>query len=192
MPRCGSSRATSCGVALHTESSEEEDADEDVIARLYGAFGDGLRVRCRAEALFRFVRVQAGRRDTLDGPTKAKIWARRTENSRSSKTSTTTRTSRRLSTFPWPISIGTLWSFVLLREAEDGDEDVDEDHTQFGSGDEGEYLVGVSDDGKVVVIKLDGGARRICRAPRLYDGEGPVTSIVYDGDAVYFTSRCSV
>ena len=53
---------------------------------------------------------------------------------------------------------GTLRSFVLLREAEDVDEDIEDmDGDAIGSGDEGEYLVGVSDDGKVVVIKLDDG-----------------------------------
>ena len=44
-----------------------------------------------------------------------------------------------------------------MREAEDVEEDVGEDSTYLGSGDEGEYLAGVSDDGKVVVIKLDDG-----------------------------------
>ena len=84
---------------------------------------------------------------------------------------------------------GTLRSFVLLREDEDTEEDVDEDSTLIGVGDDGEYLVGVSDDGKVVVIKLDDGEpEEYAVLHASYDGEGPVTSMVYDGDAVYFTS----
>ena len=79
----------------------------------------------------------------------------------------------------------------MLREAEDVDEDIEDmDGDAIGSGDDGEYLVGVSDDGKVVVIELDDGKPEdyaVLHAS--YDGEGPVTSMVFDGDAVYFTSE---
>merc|ERR1719421_635428 len=55
--------------------------------------------------------------------------------------------------------------------------------------DDGEYLVGMSDDGKVVVIKLDDGEPdKYAVLHSSYEGTGPVTSMVFDGDAIYFTS----
>ena len=80
-------------------------------------------------------------------------------------------------------------------EAEDVDEDIEDmDGDAIGSGDEGEYLVGVSDDGKVVVIKLDDGEPdEYAVLHASYDGDlaGPFTSMVFDGDAIYMTSESS-
>ena len=144
------------GVALHTESSEEDDADEDAAARLYGAFDgelcefDAERKRCLGSLAFE--------------PDAATIvdWTYYygkdlgTEDGKLAFVEDVDDDEPDFSDaydIPMAHFNGTLRSFVLLREAEDGDEDVDEDHTQLGSGDEGEYLVGVSDDGKVVVIE---------------------------------------
>jgi hypothetical protein len=84
---------------------------------------------------------------------------------------------------------GTLLDVVALKEGGEG---------EFVVGEEGEYLVGLSDDLKVVVIRLDDGPDTYAALePQIeWSGEretaGPFSSLVFDGEALYAISDSGV